>query len=103
MVFLLVLSELPLSSANIYHTFRLFETWEGQAADLLADQRLELRDAISYDEQQLLDPTTSMMSKGPALLQHKALLEPTNTPFRYAREKLPSVKCFSLSTTGWIF
>uniref|UniRef100_A0A8C8R945 Dmx like 1 n=1 Tax=Pelusios castaneus TaxID=367368 RepID=A0A8C8R945_9SAUR len=69
------LSELPVSSPLCHAVLKTFQRWEQ-----VLIRRLEIHGG---PPQNLISAHTSedALSAGPALLRHKALLEPSNTPF----------------------
>ncbi|XP_065262879.1 dmX-like protein 1 isoform X5 [Emys orbicularis] len=80
------LSELPVSSPLCHAILKTFQRWEQVLL-----RRLEIHGG---PPQNLISAHTSedALSAGPALLRHKALLEPTNTPFKSNSHVALSVK-----------
>ncbi|XP_006134554.1 dmX-like protein 1 isoform X3 [Pelodiscus sinensis] len=80
------LSELPVSSPLCHGILKTFQRWEQVLL-----RRLEIHGG---PPQNLISAHTSedALSAGPALLRHKALLEPTNTPFNSNSHVALSVK-----------
>uniref|UniRef100_A0A8C3XNZ1 DmX-like protein 1 n=1 Tax=Chelydra serpentina TaxID=8475 RepID=A0A8C3XNZ1_CHESE len=80
------LSELPVSSPLCHAILKTFQRWEQVLL-----RRLEIHGG---PPQNLISVHTSedALSAGPALLRHKALLEPTNTPFKSNSHVALSVK-----------
>lgn len=70
-------SDLPVCSPLCHAALKTLQRWEQ-----LLLKRLEIFGGppSKFISTQLLDES---VSSGPALLRHKALFEPTNTPFRY--------------------
>ncbi|XP_075128224.1 dmX-like protein 1 [Leptodactylus fuscus] len=70
------LSELPVASPLCHATLKTLQRWEQVLL-----RRLELYEGPPQDF--ITVPTSEdALSAGPAILRHKALLEPTNTPFK---------------------
>ncbi|XP_032655559.1 dmX-like protein 1 isoform X2 [Chelonoidis abingdonii] len=80
------LSELPVSSPLCHAILKTFQRWEQVLL-----RRLEIHGG---PPQNLISAHASedALSAGPALLRHKALLEPTNTPFKSNSHVALSVK-----------
>uniref|UniRef100_A0A6J0SL40 DmX-like protein 1 isoform X4 n=1 Tax=Pogona vitticeps TaxID=103695 RepID=A0A6J0SL40_9SAUR len=80
------LSELPVSSPLCHAVLKILQRWEQVLL-----KRLEMHGGPPED---FISVHTSedASSSGPALLRHKVLLEPTNTPFRSKSRNALSVK-----------
>ena len=77
------LQSCPVWSPSIYGTFCQLDMWQTQALELFNDASDDLQSTLFSPEQTsssgLLDIGGTLT--GPALLQHKALLEPHCVPF----------------------
>ncbi|XP_075457257.1 dmX-like protein 1 isoform X2 [Ascaphus truei] len=80
------LSELPVASPLCHGILKTFQRWEQVLL-----RRLEIYGGPPQDFINI--PTSEeALSAGPAILRHKALLEPTNTPFRSKQSSTLPVK-----------
>ncbi|XP_053557561.1 dmX-like protein 1 isoform X2 [Bombina bombina] len=80
------LSELPVASPLCHAILKTLQRWEQVLL-----RRLELYDGPPQDF--IIVPTPEeVVSAGPAILRHKALLEPTNTPFKSKHSRALPVK-----------
>ncbi|KAG9487910.1 hypothetical protein GDO78_007614 [Eleutherodactylus coqui] len=80
------LSELPVASPLCHATLKTLQRWEQVLL-----RRLELYEGPPQDF--ITVPTSEeALSAGPAILRHKALLEPTNTPFKSKHSSTLPVK-----------
>ncbi|CAJ0922702.1 unnamed protein product [Ranitomeya imitator] len=80
------LSELPVASPLCHATLKTLQRWEQVLL-----RRLELYEGPPQDF--IAIPTSEeALSSGPAILRHKALLEPTNTPFKSRHSSTLPVK-----------
>ncbi|XP_077146958.1 dmX-like protein 1 isoform X1 [Ranitomeya variabilis] len=80
------LSELPVASPLCHATLKTLQRWEQVLL-----RRLELYEGPPQDF--ITIPTSEeALSSGPAILRHKALLEPTNTPFKSRHSSTLPVK-----------
>ncbi|KAG8598097.1 hypothetical protein GDO81_002497 [Engystomops pustulosus] len=80
------LSELPVASPLCHATLKTLQRWEQVLL-----RRLELYEGPPQDF--IAIPTAEeALSAGPAILRHKALLEPTNTPFKSKHSSTLPVK-----------
>ncbi|XP_044302611.1 dmX-like protein 1 isoform X3 [Varanus komodoensis] len=80
------LSELPVSSPLCHAVLKLLQRWEQVLL-----RRLEMHGGPP-DNFISIHTSQDVSSSGPALLRHKALLEPTNTPFSSKSNNALSVK-----------
>ncbi|XP_056393355.1 dmX-like protein 1 isoform X2 [Hyla sarda] len=80
------LSELPVASPLCHATLKTLQRWEQVLL-----RRLELYEGPPQDFITIPTPEEAL-SAGPAILRHKALLEPTNTPFKSKHSSTLPVK-----------
>uniref|UniRef100_A0A8D2LJR4 Dmx like 1 n=1 Tax=Varanus komodoensis TaxID=61221 RepID=A0A8D2LJR4_VARKO len=83
---LTLLAELPVSSPLCHAVLKLLQRWEQVLL-----RRLEMHGGPP-DNFISIHTSQDVSSSGPALLRHKALLEPTNTPFSSKSNNALSVK-----------
>ncbi|KAM9329747.1 LOW QUALITY PROTEIN: dmX-like protein 1 [Gastrophryne carolinensis] len=84
--FLLLVPELPVASPLCHATLKTLQRWEQVLL-----RRLEIYGGPPQDFITIPD-SQEALSAGPAILRHKALLEPTNTPFKSRHSSALPVK-----------
>lgn len=93
MCLLLYTADLPVCSPLCHAVLKTLQRWEQ-----VLQKRLEIFGGAPsrYISTHLQDETAL---PGPALLKHKALFEPSNTPFRYSHKKSSiGLMCISFAT-----
>ena len=76
--------ELPVCSPLLHMAVKTLDSWEEGFQSQL--------DSFGGAPSEMVDATSRKGQQGPALLQHKSILEPDSSPFRYAYLVISSVK-----------